>query len=204
MFNTKEKKERSLGMGLFLKPNRCNSPKCVTVRRPHRPGLHGKGRRRPLSEFGQQLAEKQKIKFSYGIRETQMEKIFNMAAKNPGMTGNMIIQLLEQRLDNAVFRSGLAPSRSVGRLMVGHGHIHVNGKKVTIPSYSVRVGNKITIRPQSKDNHLFKDLAERMKAYESPIWLKVDKEKFEVEVVSLPKDFDMQFDVNMVVDYYSK
>jgi len=203
MFNTKEKKERALGVRLFLKASRCNSQKCVTVRRPQRPGLHGKGRHM-LSEFGQQLNEKQKIKFSYGIREAQMEKVFNTAVKNPGMTGNMMIQLLEQRLDNAVFRSGIAQSRSVARHLVSHGHIHVNGRKVTIPSYLIKVRDKISIRPESKGDSSFKDLAERLKVYESPIWIKLDKEKYEAEIVSLPKDFDMPFDVNMVVDYYSK
>jgi len=203
MFNTQEKKERALGVKLFLKAHRCNSPKCAAVRKAYRPGLHGKARH-SSSEVGQQLNEKQKIKVSYGIREAQMHKVFSLAAKNPGVTGNMIVQLLERRLDNVVFRLGLAPSRSVGRQLVSHGHIMVNGRKVTIPSYLVRVGDKITIRTESKDIAQFKDLSERFKKYETPLWLSLDKEKFAGEMVSLPKDLEVPFDVNMVVDYYSK
>ncbi len=203
MFNTKEKQERSLGTKLFLKAERCNSPKCVTVRRPQRPGLHGKAYKM-LSEFGQQLKEKQKIRFTYGIREAQMELVFKKASKNPGVTGEMIISILERRLDNAVYRLGIAPSRSVGRQLVGHGHILVNGRKVTIPSYQVRVGDTITIRPQSNDHLLLKDLGERLKKYEPPVWLVLDLVKLEGKVLSAPKDFEIPFDVNMVVDYYSK
>ncbi|MEK7590251.1 MAG: 30S ribosomal protein S4 [Patescibacteria group bacterium] len=204
MFNTKEKKERSLGVKLFLKPHRCSSPKCVTVRRPTKPGLHGKMRRRALSEYGQQLAEKQKIKFAYGIREAQMRKVFESAAKHKGITGEMIINFLERRLDNVVYRLGLALSRSVGRQLVGHGHILVNGRKVTIPSYAVKANDVIAIRPQSKDHPVFKDLAERLKQYEPPIWLFIDKSQLEGKVISLPKDFEIPFDVTLVVDYYSK
>lgn len=203
MFNTQEKKERSLGVKLFLKAHRCNSPKCVMLRRPHRPGLHGKSRR-TVSETGQQLNEKQKVKVSYGIREAQMKRVFQRAAKNPGVTGAMIIQLLERRLDNALYRLGLAPSRSVARQLVGHGHILVNGRKVTASSYSVKAGDRIAIRPQSKDNAVLKGLAEALKNYNAPEWLKLDKEQQEGEVVALPKDLEVPFDVNMVVDYYSK
>lgn len=203
MFNTREKRERSLGTKLFLKGERCNSPKCVTVRRPNRPGLHGKRRKR-ISEFGEQLKEKQKIRFSYGLREAQMERIFTKAMKNPGITGNIILQLLERRLDNVVFRLGLAPSRSVARQLINHGHITINGRKVNIPSCTVAVSNKIAIRPESKEHPVFKDLGVTLKKYEPPIWLNLDKEKLEGTVVALPKDLELSFDVNMVVDYYSK
>lgn len=204
MFNTKEKRERSLGTKLFLKADRCNSPKCVTVRRPTRPGLHGAKRRRAPSEFGRQLREKQAIKYSYGIREAQMRRVVKEAVKNPGITGQMIFRLLEGRLDNVVFRLGLAPSRSVGRQLVGHGHIMVNGRKVTAPSYQVKSGQIISIRPQSKEHPVLKNLADRLKQYEPPAWLHIDKEKYEGKIVSEPKDLDIQFDVNLVVDYYSK
>lgn len=203
MFNTQEKKERALGVSLFLKAHRCNSPKCALMRKSYRPGLHGKARH-SVSEFGQQLNEKQKIKASYGLRESQMQRIFSMAAKNPGVTGNMILQLLERRLDNAVFRLGLAPSRSVARQLVGHGHILVNGKKVSAPSYLVKTKDQISIRTQSKNNPTFKGLPETLKKYEAPSWLRLDTEKQSGEVLALPKDFEVPFDVNMVVDYYSK
>lgn len=204
MFDTREKKERSLGTKLFLKADRCSSPKCVTVRRPQRPGLHGSAYRRQLSEFGRQLQEKQKIRFSYGIKEAQFRKIFELAAKNPGVTGEMILALLEKRLDNVVFRMGLAKSRSVARQLVGHGHILVNNRKVTAPSYQVKVNDAITIRPQSKDHPVFKDLKTYLKNYNPPSWLSIDKDKYEGKVVSEPKDLEKSFDVNMVVDYYSK
>ncbi len=204
MFNTKEKKERALGTRLFLKAHRCNSPKCVLVKRPYRPGLHGQARRRALSEFGQQLAEKQKIKASYGIRETQMKNIFSAAMKNPGLTGNLIIQMLERRLDNVVFRLGLTASRSVARQLVGHGHILVNGKRVSAPSYLVKIKDRISIRPQSKDHPVLKGIGELLKKYEAPAWLRIDADKLEGEMVALPKDIEVPFDVNMVVDYYSK
>lgn len=174
------------------------------MRRPHGPGQHGKDRRRSASEFKEQLVEKQKFKVSYGIREAAMRKVFKAAAKNPGVTGEMIVSLLERRLDNVVYRLGFALSRSVGRQLVNHGHILVNGRKVTIPSRLVKPGEVISIRPQSADYTMFKDLRERLKAYEPPIWLNMDKEKLVGKVVSPPKDFEMPFNVNMVVDYYSK
>lgn len=204
MFNTREKRERSLGTKLFLKPDRCNSPKCVTVRRPLRPGLHGKMFRRALSEFGQQLKEKQKIRFTYGVRERYLNNLFHKAARNPGITGEMLFQMLEKRLDNVVYRLGLAPSRSVGRQLVSHGHIIVNNRKVTVSSYQVRVGDVIAIRPQSKDHPAFKDLVNNLKKYEAPVWLELDREKFQGKIISGPKDFEIPFDANLVVDYYSK
>lgn len=204
MFNTKEKKERSLGVNLFLKATRCNSPKCVLSRNPHPPGMHGKASRRGMSEFGLQLKEKQKIKAVYGIKESAMRKVFEVATKSPGITGAMMWMLLERRLDNVVYRLGFAPSRSVARQLVGHGHIMVNGRRTDIPSYLVKVGDKITIRKESKDHPVLKDLGEKLKKYEAPIWLKLDNEKMEGVVSIMPKDVDMPFDANMVVDYYSK
>lgn len=204
MFNTAEKKERSLGIRLLLKPERCASPKCAMVRNANRPGLHGKSHRRAMSEFGQQLQEKQKIKYTYGVREAYLQKIFSWASKNPGVTGEMMISLLERRLDNVVYRLGIAPSRSVGRQMVSHGHIVVNNHRVMIPSYQVSVGDVIHIRIQSMTSPLFKDVAEKIKKVTSPIWLSFGTERMEGAVVSLPKDCDIPFDVNMVVDYYSK
>ena len=161
MFDTKEKKERSLGVKLFLKAHRCNSPKCVAVRRPQRPGMHGKSYK-SLSEFGQQLKEKQKIRYTYGIREAQMKRLAKEAIKSQGVTGEVIMSMLERRLDNVVYRLGLAPSRSVGRQLVSHGHIVVNGRKVTIPSYKIRVNDLISIRPQSREYAMFKDLGESL------------------------------------------
>jgi len=203
MFNTREKRERSLGTKLFLKGARCIGPKCVTVRRPTRPGPHTK-MRRSMSEYGKQLQEKQRIQWSYGLRERHMARLFAEALKNPAVTGEMVLRLLEERLDNVVFRLGLASSRSVARQLVGHGHLLVNGRKVTIPSYRVKPGDVITLRRESKDHPLFKELPNALKNYEPPQWLFIDKDKLEGKVISRPKDFDMEFDVGMVVDYYSK
>ncbi len=203
MFDTREKKERSVGTKLFLKAHRCNSAKCVTMRRAQRPGQHGKSYK-SLSEFGQQVKEKQKIRFTYGIRESQMKSLVKKAIKSPGVTGEMIMQMLERRLDNAVFRMGLAPSRSVARQMVNHGHVLVNGRKTNIPSYQVRVNDLIGIRPQSKEYIMFKDLAEKLKKYDAPVWVKLESDKLEGKIMALPKDSDSSFDVSMVVDFYSK
>ncbi len=204
MFNTAEKKERSLGVKLFLKGDRCNSPKCTMVRRPYRPGLHGKRRSGAPSEFKSQLQEKQKIKATYGIREAYMKKVVNEAAKNPEVTGLMIINFLERRLDNVVYRLGFTSSRSVARQMVGHGHFLINGKKITVPSYRIKVGDIISIRPQSKEHLNFKDLTTNLKKIEPPVWLTFDQERLEGKVIALPKDVESIFDINLVIDYYSK
>ena len=204
MFDTKEKKERSLGTKLFLKAHRCNSAKCALDRKQIKPGAHGASRRGAKSEFGQQLNEKQKIRFTYGLREAQIGKVFGTASKKAGITANMVIQLLETRLDNVVFRLGLAPSRSVARQLINHGHIMLNGKKTNIPSLLVKVGDKISIRPQSKDHIVFKDLSTNLMKYVAPVWLNINPEKLEGKIVSLPTDIEFPFDINMVVDFYSK
>ncbi|MEK7555266.1 MAG: 30S ribosomal protein S4 [Patescibacteria group bacterium] len=205
MKRSSEKKERSLGMKLFLKGDRCNSPKCVMIRRPYKPGIHGKGRHRALSEYGQQLLEKQRIKASYGLKETQMRNIFKKALSKTGATvGEIIIKSLERRLDNAIFRLGFASSRVVARQLINHGHFSVNGRKITIPSFQVKPNDIISIRPSSANLLIFKNLSDIIKKYEAPDWLAIDKEKIEGLVVSLPKDIEMPFDINLVVDYYSR
>jgi small subunit ribosomal protein S4 len=157
-----------------------------------------------LSEFGGQLQEKQKLQFSYGLREAQLARIFKEAVRRQGATGEVMLGFLERRLDNTLFRLGLAPSRSVGRQLVGHGHITVNGRKVSIPSYRIRVGDVIAIREQSREHPVFKDLGEALKNYTPPSWLLMDEVKLEGTVKALPHEFDTNIDVNMVVDYYSQ
>ncbi|MBI5079384.1 30S ribosomal protein S4 [Candidatus Wolfebacteria bacterium] len=200
----KEKKERSLGVKLFLKAERCNSPKCVMVRRAYRPGIHGKKRRRTPSEYGQQLMEKQRIKTSYGLREAQFSKIVYKAFSKGGGIGETILDILERQLFNVVFRLGFASSRFIARQFVSHGHFLVNGKKVSISSYAVRVGDVISIKPASKQLLIFKDLSDNIKKYEPPHWLAVDKEKLEGRIKSLPRDIETGFDINLIIDYYSK
>lgn len=204
MFNTKEKKERALGAKLFLKGERCSSPKCAMVRKPYRPGVHGKTYRRSISEVGRQLIEKQKIRLTYGLKESQLKKIFRKAITRRKVISQEVISLLERRLDNTVYRLGFAPSRAVARQVINHGHILVNGRKVNIPSYEVKVGDNISINPKSLNSSIFKDLETSLKKYEPPEWLVLDKEKKTGKVKSLPKDAELIFDINLVVDHYSK
>ncbi|MEK7630053.1 MAG: 30S ribosomal protein S4 [Patescibacteria group bacterium] len=198
MISVKEKKERSLGVKLFLKGERCNSPKCVTVRRPYRPGIHGQGRH-SLTDYGRQLQEKQKIKIYYGLNNNQMMKLF----KEPKAK---IMSVLERRLDHVIFLLGFVRSGRIARQMVSHGHIMVNNHKVTIPSFSVKIGNVITIRPESSGMKIFEDLGLRLKQYEPPAWLKLDKEKLKGECASEP-DFQANifpFDIDLVGQFYSR
>jgi small subunit ribosomal protein S4 len=204
MPRSSEKRERALGIKLFLKGDRCNSPKCAMVRRPNRPGMHGGKRRRALSEYGEQLLEKQRIKASYGLREAQLTKIVKEAMKERGAASDLIVNQLERQLSNVIFRLSLTSSRIIARQLIGHGHFLVNGKKVAIPSYAVKAGDVISIKPSSSNLLIFKDLSNKIKKYEPPEWLYLDKEKLEGKVLSLPKDIEMPFDVSLVVDYYSK
>ncbi len=204
MKKSAEKKERALGMKLFLKGERCSSPKCAMVRRPTRPGIHGGKRRRAKSEYGEQLLEKQRIRVSYGLREAQIAKVVRNSLKKTGAINEIIISKLERQLSNIVFRLGLTPSRIIARQLINHGHFLVNGKKITIPSYSVKVGDVISIKPSSQKLLIFKDLLIKIKKYEPPEWLSIDKEKFEGRIKSLPQNIEVPFDINLVVDYYSK
>lgn len=204
MFNTTEKRERSLGVKLFLKSERCASEKCVMVRRPTRPGAHGKARRQTLSEFGQLLQEKQRFKYLYGVREAYLRRLFAIAVRHTGVTSDLFASLLERRLDNVVFRLGFAPSRSVARQLVGHGHFLIKGRRVTIPSYQVKAGDVIRIRPESQSHPRFKDLGTTLKKYDPPVWLRVDASSLEGQVLSEPKDLNVPFNANMVVDFYSR
>jgi small subunit ribosomal protein S4 len=204
MFPTKEKRERSLGTRLFLKPYRCNSPKCAVTRNPQRPGPHGKTFRRAGSEFSRQLLEKQKLQFSYGMRERQMRNVFLKALRTKEVTGTTMLKALELRLDNAVFRLGFALSRSVARQLVGHGHIFVNKKRVSIPSYLVCVGDVISLRPGIAGKGPLRDIHESIKKYDPPAWLSLEKEKLEGIVVAAPDVSGLPFEIHLVVDFYSK
>jgi len=197
-----EKRERSLGIKLSIKGDRCGSPKCALIRKPYRPGQHGK-KRRKLSEYGIQLREKQKIRFSYGLTEKQLEKVFKEAEKKPDVTAEEVMAMLESRLDNTVFRLGFAPSRGAAKQFVGHGHFTVNGRKVTIPSYRVRVGDKIGVRADSKDHPSLKELGDKLKLVEVPTWLNLDKNELTATVIGRPTDVPQPFDMNIVVDFYS-
>lgn len=199
MRSIKEKKERSLGTKLFLKADRCNSPKCVSVRRPQRPGQHGAKRQRNISDFGKQLQEKQKIQFYFGLSNHQMERLF-------GGPREKIETSLRQRLDFVVYLLGFAKSPRIARQMVSHGHILVNGRKVTIASFHVSKGDVIEIRPESRDSKLFEGIRERLKDADLPKWLKLDLENLKGECVaaSNTEEYRFPFDINLVGQFYSR
>lgn len=200
MKNIKEKRERALGVKLFIKAERCNSPKCVMIRRPYRPGVHGQARRRRgSSEFGKQLQEKQKIQITYGLSGKQMRNLFKGPIERTILT-------LEKRLDRVVYLLGFAASLRVARQLVSHGHITVRGRKVTIPSYDVRVGDVVSIRPESRSKKLFEDLGSKLKQYDPPSWLKLDKENLKGECIKQPQleDISLPFDTNLVNQFYAR
>ncbi len=200
MKNVKEKKERALGIKLFLKAERCNSPKCATVRKPYGPGMHGQKRKRPISDFGRQLKEKQKMQLIYGLNNRQVRALFR------DYSPEKIFSALERRLDRVVYYLGFAPSLRVGRQIVSHGHILVNGKKVTIPSFRVKTGDKITVRPESRKSKLFEELSEKLKQKELPAWLTLKGEEFTGECVAMPdfKGIQLPFDISLVGEFYSR
>lgn len=201
----KEKRERSLGVRLNLKGERCASPKCAMVRKPYPPGIHGKKRlRKSPSEYGSQLKEKQKFKFAYGINEDNLRGIFERAAKARGSSSAKMLELLERRLDNVVLRFGLAPSSGAARQLVVHGHIVVNGKKVVSPGYLVEVGDIVSVRPAAASAGIINQRREAIKKHEPPPWLSLDKEKLEGKIISLPQNVDTPFDVNLLVETFSK
>ena len=199
MRSIKEKKERSLGTKLFLKGDRCNSPKCVSVRRPQRPGQHGAKRQRNISDFGKQLQEKQKIQFYLGLSNHQMERLF-------GGPREKIETNLRQRLDFVTYLLGFAKSPRIARQMVSHGHILVNGRKVTIASFHVSEGDVVEIRPESRDSKLFEGIKERLKEVDIPKWLKIDAENLKGECVASSNSDESRFpfDINLVGQFYSR
>jgi len=190
---------------LFLKGDKCKSDKCPVNRKRMAPGKDPKTRQKKQSEYAVQMREKQKIKFSYGVTDRQLKKVFKNAAGTKGTSAiDVITKLLEGRLDNVIMRLGFAPSRSISRQMVNHGHFSVNGWRVKTPSYQVRPGDVITIYVPSRNNAVFEGMQEKLKSYNVPSWLSLNKETLEGKVESEPKDVDFQFNINLVVDYYSK
>ena len=166
----------------------------------------GADKRQKTSDYGLQLKEKQKLKFIYGVLETQFANYYDIAAKQEGMTGENLLRLLERRLDNVIFRMGMAKTRKEARQLVRHNHFLVNGKKANIPSILVRVGDTVTVAETSKDSEKFKALAEIMNSRISPKWLEVDKQNATAKVVALPQRDDIEYPVEeqLVVELYSK
>lgn len=194
---------RREGIKLYLKGDKCYSDKCPVSRRAYAPGQHGQNRKK-LSNYGLQLREKQKAKRIYGILETQFREYYEKADRAKGITGENLLRLLEKRLDNTVFRMGFASSRSEARQLVRHGHFTVNGKKVNIPSYQVKVGDVIAVKETSRSSEKFKGLAEVAKT--TPQWLEVDMDKLEGKVAAEPKreDIDIPVQETLIVELYSK
>ncbi|MGI6688154.1 MAG: 30S ribosomal protein S4 [Christensenellales bacterium] len=199
------RKCRREGTKLFLKGEKCFSQKCAVSKRPTPPGQHGQARQRKMSEYGLQLREKQKARRAYGLLETQFRRIHDKALKMKGVSGENLLQLLERRLDNVVYRAGLANSRPQARQLVNHGHFLVNGKKVDIPSYIVDEGDVITVRSASKDIDLFK-AAREGSARILPKWLSCNTEELKATVSALPErsDIDFALQENMIIEFYSR
>ena len=190
---------------LFLKGERCLSGKCSLDRRPSAPGQHGAARRKS-KEYEMQLREKQKAKRYYGVLETQFKNYFVKADRMEGVTGENLLSLLERRLDNVVYRMGMAESRADARQLVLHGHFTLNGKKVTIPSLQIREGDVITVKETSRQSAKIKGLIEDLDARIFPKWLDVDKNTATAKVVALPKreDVEFPFEEHLIVELYSK
>ena len=198
---------RREGEKLFLKGERCYSPKCAVERRPYPPGAHGQQAkfRRKTSDFGLQLREKQKARRIYGVLERQFRKYFETAQRSPGLTGENLLQILERRLDNVLYRLGFADSRASARQIVNHGHIMLNDRKVNIPSAFVSPGDVITIRSQSRKNKYFQYLASNVGHKAVPVWLSLDGD-LKGQVIALPARAEIDTNVNeqLIVEYYSR
>ncbi|MBQ6992383.1 MAG: 30S ribosomal protein S4 [Clostridia bacterium] len=196
---------RREGQKLFLKGSRCYSDKCSIVRRNYAPGEHGQGKKK-LSEYGTQLREKQKTKSFYGVGEKQFRKYFAMAENKKGITGEVLLQILESRLDNVIYRLGFGSSRAQARQLVNHGHFEVNGKKVNIPSYLVKAGDVIAVREIKKDSKIIKENAEVNSSKPIPEWLEKDNEKLNAKVIRLAsrEDVDLPVEEHLIVELYSK
>ncbi|MDW8066280.1 MAG: 30S ribosomal protein S4 [Aquificaceae bacterium] len=197
--------DRRLGVVVSGKKS---APK-ILARRNFPPGQHGrtKGRRRKLTEFGVRLMEKQKLKFLYGgLREKQFKRYFDEASRSKGNTGQVLLQLLERRLDNVVYRLGFASTRRQARQWIAHGHFLVNGRKVDIPSYRVEPGDIIEVKPSSRDIPQLLQNLENLDPRSVPSWLELDKENFRGKVIDLPRDIQLEVPVNLqyIIEFYSR
>jgi len=194
---------RAEGTKLFLKGERCNTGKCAVVRRAYRPGQHGQNRQK-VSEYGVRLKEKQKMRRIYGVLEKQFHKYYENASRSKGVTGEAMLQQLELRLDNLVYRLGFAPSRAMARQLVRHGHVLINGRRLDIPSAQIKAGSAITIHEKSLD--FVKKVREMMGPTLVPAWLSADHDKLAGQVLSVPKreEIDTSVHENLVIEFYAR
>ena len=195
-------------MKLFLKGQRCFTEKCAVEKRNYAPGEHGRSffRRKQSLGYGLQLREKQKVKRMYGVLERQFRRYFQKAARTKGVTGEMLLQLLERRLDNVAYRLGFGSSRIQARQLVRHGHVRVNGVKVTIPSYLTSQGDEVVVRTRSRKNPLIEAAVEEVVGRGVPEWLSLDKENFTGRVLELPRKEHLRVPIeeSLIVELYSK
>ncbi len=197
------KVSRRLGIGITEKGQR------VLSRRPFPPGQHGPGaRRRQISDYGLQLQEKQKARYIYGVLERQFRRLFEQASRQAGVTGEYLLSLLERRLDNVVYRLGIATTRAQARQLVSHGHITVNGRKTNVPSFSVKVGHVIAVRAESRRRTYFRNLVDsgELNRYTPPDWLRLNANELSGEVIALPRREDAEQGINeqLIVEFYSR
>jgi small subunit ribosomal protein S4 len=200
---------RREGEKLFLKGERCFTPKCAFERRSYAPGQHGQvrfGRNRRMSDYSRQLRAKQKARRIYGVLEKQFRRYFQMATKARGITGLILLQILETRLDNVVYRMGYAANRAQARQMVNHGHFVVNGRKTNIPSMVLKSGDVLNVREESKKNGLFKEMAEVAEKNNCALWLERDLKNLSGRVLRMPErgEIDGNLDEQLIVEYYSR
>jgi small subunit ribosomal protein S4 len=197
---------RREGIKLFLKGTKCFSDKCPIEKRNFAPGQHGKDRKAKIVGYGLQLREKQKAKRMYFTQEGQFRNYFERAFRTKGVTGEILLQQLERRLDNVVYRLGFAMSRRQARQLVRHGHVAVNGRKVNIPSYEVAVGQEVTIRESSRKLPILEQAKDFASHQNAPNWLEIDRDNYKGRVLSLPKREEIQLPVNeqLIVELYSK
>ncbi len=200
---------RREGVKLFLKGTRCNTEKCAFARRAYAPGQHGAGsqkRRGKLSNYGVQLREKQKVKRIYGVMEKPFRKYFSLASKSKGVTGKILLQFLERRLDNAVFQAGFTLSRDHARQAVVHGLVYVNNHRVNVPSYLLKSADEIALKGKVKALEQIKQNLKITNERDKPAWLKVDNEKLAAKVLRLPEKEDIRLPIEeqLIVELYSK
>ncbi|WP_457636909.1 30S ribosomal protein S4 [Oceanithermus sp.] len=197
---------RREGVKLYLKGDRCYSPKCAMERRPYAPGQHGQRRARRPSDYAVRLREKQKMRRIYGISERQFRNLFDEASKKKGVTGTVFLRLLESRLDSVVYRLGIAASRKQARQFIRHGHITVNERRVTIPSYRVKPGDVVSVSEAGKKVGAIQANVEAAKGRKTGPWLEFDAEKMVGKFLRLPEREDLALPVNeqLVIEYYSR